>query len=78
MQHVKTNVIDNVGRLQMQTIGEGAVDIFQKGHHTKGIWKKKSRKDKTRWFTTEGDEIALTAGTIWIEVLPQDGMLEVE
>jgi hypothetical protein len=78
VQHVKTNVIDTVGRLQMQTIGEGVVDVFQKGHHTKGIWKKKSRKDKTRWFTTEGDEIALTAGTIWIEVLPQDGTLEVE
>ncbi|MBU0661201.1 DUF3048 domain-containing protein [Patescibacteria group bacterium] len=75
VEHVSAKVIDNVGRLRVETLGEGDVDIFMHGKHVQGTWKKENRTDKTRWYDDAGEEISIVPGVIWVSVLSQLGEL---
>ncbi|MEK7170731.1 MAG: DUF3048 domain-containing protein [Patescibacteria group bacterium] len=59
----------------MTTIGSGVASIFQDGTQTDGTWKKSSRLERTRFYDSQGVEIPLNRGKIWVEVLPQDGTI---
>jgi len=61
----------------MTTIGEGAASIFQDGTRLDGTWKKPSRLERTRFYDTNGTEIVLTRGKIWIEIVPPTGSISV-
>lgn len=58
------------GRLGMHTIGGDQALIFRDGEVVPGIWKKKYREDRTRFYTPDWQEIEFNPGTTWIEVLP--------
>lgn len=58
------------GRVKIQTIGTGKVQVFKDGMVMIGTWRKKSREDRTRFFDSGGKEITLNRGKIWIEVVP--------
>ena len=77
VQHVFSQIIDEIGRKRIETGGTGKVQIFQKGHVIKGTWEKQLR-EKTKWLDVDGNEIRLNPGTIWIEVTPQDAELSYE
>lgn len=72
LQYVNTRVIDQIGRLDMDTITSGKVEIFQKGNKISGIWKKENLNTKTRFFDENNVEIVLNSGKIWIEVVNQN------
>lgn len=72
IQYVKTKVLDAVGRLAMETLSTGDVEIFQKGNKISGIWKKESLEEKTRFYDESGEEIELNSGQIWIEIVNQN------
>lgn len=76
LQHVKTQVLDNVGRLAMNSIGEGEAIVFRDGMMTTGTWKKETTKEKTRWYDTDGEELSLKAGKIWIQVANQQTVVD--
>ncbi|MCR4277614.1 MAG: DUF3048 domain-containing protein [Candidatus Berkelbacteria bacterium] len=59
----------------MTTIGSGAASVFQDGTRTEGTWKKPSRLERTRFYDSQGVEIPLNRGKIWVEILPQDGSI---
>lgn len=71
IQHVDTEVIDKVGRLDMSTTGTGKAVFLMKGHKVEGEWRKDSRSSRTKFFNSEGDQIKLQPGKIWIEVVNQ-------
>lgn len=71
IQYVDTEVIDKVGRLDMSTTGTGKAAILMKGRKTEGEWKKESRSSRTKFFGSEGSELSLQPGKIWIEVVNQ-------
>ena len=75
MQFVTTTVLDAIGRLGMETVGEGRAVVFRDGRMIEGVWKKQSASDRTEWRDTNGDVIPLNPGKIWIEVLNQHGSL---
>lgn len=52
------------------TIGEGKALVFQDGQTIEGKWVKKSRLDRTKYFTALAKEIKFNPGKIWIETLP--------
>lgn len=56
-------------RLEMDTVGSGDAVIIQDGKATEGSWEKKFVGDRTTYYDASGNEIALTAGTIWIEIV---------
>ncbi len=77
LQRVDAEVIDNVGRLHVGTIGEGDGYVSRDGHAIEATWRKESRTAKTRWFDNEGNEIALKPGKIWVQVVSQFGSVDV-
>lgn len=73
VQRVKTQVLDSVGRIAMDTVGSGEAIVFRDGKKITGTWKKESRTARTSWFDAEGNDIPLKAGTIWVEVVNDRG-----
>lgn len=78
IQYVYAQVIDEVGRLRVQTIGEGEATVFVAGKELAGRWEKDSRTKKTRFLTNDGKEIPFVAGKTWITIVPQTGLVEAE
>jgi hypothetical protein len=68
VQHVNTQVLDDVGRLAMDTIGTGLAEVYYNGEKISGTWKKTDRTSRTRFYGENGEEIKLKAGKIWVEV----------
>ncbi|MFA5211623.1 MAG: DUF3048 domain-containing protein [Patescibacteria group bacterium] len=72
IQYVNSKVIDEVGRLDLDTIGSGKVEIYQKGQKNFGFWKKDNLKSKTRFYNENDKEIILNSGKIWLEIVNQN------
>lgn len=67
----ETGPVDNHAHLLYQNIGSGEGWLFQDGKVIKIIWKKPYRATRTKFYdAVTGREVALTRGTIWIEMLP--------
>jgi hypothetical protein len=77
IQRVEATVVDGVGRLHIETIGEGDGYVFRNGYAIAATWKKDERTSRTRWFDEEEKEIALKPGKIWVQVVSQNGTVEV-
>ncbi|MBI4995128.1 DUF3048 domain-containing protein [Candidatus Peregrinibacteria bacterium] len=69
VQHVKTKVLDEIGRISMETIGSGVAEVYYDGVEITGTWKKIDRTSRTRFYNELGEEIKLKAGKIWVEVI---------
>ena len=57
---------------EIKTIGSGTAYVFQNGTATKATWKKPSAKTQIRFYDSDGEEIALNRGKIWISVPPNN------
>lgn len=68
-------VVDGVGRRHIATVGEGRAYVAQDGALIVATWKKPSRTDRLRFYDEAGAEIAMNAGTTWIEVVPSLGQV---
>ena len=44
--------------------------VFQDGNVIKGTWKKPDDTDMIRFYDQSGQEVELTRGKVWVEVLP--------
>jgi len=62
--------VDNNKHLLYQTTGKGKVIVFQDGEAIQGTWEKKDRESRTKFFDSQGKEIKLNRGPIWIEIVP--------
>jgi len=58
------------GHLLYGTTGSGNALIFQDGKAIKGKWIKKDRTSRTQYVDSQGKEIKLDRGLIWIETIP--------
>ena len=70
IQYVDVDVIDNVGRLRLGTLGTGRALVFQGGHVFEGVWKKDSYQEQTQWLETNGNTIPINPGHVWVEIIP--------
>jgi hypothetical protein len=75
---MNVTTIDEYGRRAIATVGSGEVVVVKKGQLIHGTWKKTSLTDRTRWYDTAGQEISLSPGKIWIEIVPSDAALTIE
>ncbi|MFH1426687.1 MAG: DUF3048 domain-containing protein [Candidatus Kerfeldbacteria bacterium] len=77
IQYVPTTLMEeSTGRLDMETIGEGAIDLFKNGERIQGRWIKEYHSQRTRFITDSGEEMTFTPGNTWIEILPDDRSVE--
>jgi hypothetical protein len=61
---------DKNGRIVFTVIGESKATIIRDGKATDGTWKKIDRTSRTKFYGSDGKEIELNRGQIWIEVVP--------
>lgn len=78
VQKVSSTVLDDYGRIKVDTIGSGEAIVFQNGHKEEGEWRKDSVNGRTEWYGPNGQPIPLKPGKIWVEVVNQRGGAEWE
>lgn len=61
--------VDDVGRKHIRTLGEGNAAVFQDGRAIDATWKKETTDASLKFYTKDGNEIALNPGKTWIEVV---------
>jgi hypothetical protein len=66
----ETGPVDDHAHLLYTNIGSGDGLLFQDGKSIKVSWKKFERTARTKFFDTNGREVLLNKGQIWIEMLP--------
>lgn len=54
---------------QIKTAGSGKAVVYQNGEEIAGTWEKKSQAEQIRFLDTEGKEIALAPGQVFIEAV---------
>lgn len=58
------------GHLLYKTTGSGNALIFMDGKVIKGTWNKKNRTARTTYLDSQGKEISLNRGLVWIHTVP--------
>lgn len=76
IQKVDKEVVDNYGRIHLNTVSEGSGYFVTNGKCIDITWKKDSYKSKTMYLDSKGDEIILNPGQTWIQVISQDSSIE--
>ena len=81
VQFVDTKVLDDIGRLYIQTNGTGKALVFRDGKVIEGTWEKDASINSpdqsmsesfTKFFDKNGNEIELNRGQTWIEIVPNN------
>lgn len=62
--------IDELKHLLYTTTGTGKAVVFQDGQAIQATWNKTKRTDRTIFKDSQGKEIKLNKGPIWIEIVP--------
>ncbi len=79
VQFVDMEVLDDAGRLRLQTQGKGKAIVFRDGQAIEGTWEKdpsinsenpQAPQAFTKFLDKNGKEIPLNRGQTWIEVVP--------
>lgn len=65
-----TEVIDEIGRKDITTLGEGKAWVYRDGDKIEATWKKATINDGLKYYNTKGEEIEFNGGTTWVEVIP--------
>lgn len=65
-------------RLTASFDGSGVAYIATNGKTIKGTWKKKSMKAPTRFFDRKGNEVTLTIGQTFVQVVPRGTKLTIK
>lgn len=66
---VEKEVLDNEGRLRLETIGEGNGQYITSGEMINIIWKKAGERDKTNFYDENNNDINLNPGKTWIQIV---------
>lgn len=69
---VEKEVLDNEGRLRLETIGEGNGQYITSGEMINITWKKAGERDKTNFYDKNNNDIELNPGKTWIQIISDD------
>lgn len=67
--YTSIEVIDNVGRREIETIGDGDALVLQDGRKIPAVWKKESVDDRLRFYAEDGKEVVWNVGRTWVEIV---------
>ncbi|MGQ9746409.1 MAG: DUF3048 domain-containing protein [Candidatus Caldatribacteriaceae bacterium] len=62
-------VKDEEGRLEIRFVGQGTGWVFNGGKVLPVRWEKKNLRDKTRFYYENGEELRVSPGRMWVEVV---------
>ncbi|MEI6887636.1 MAG: DUF3048 C-terminal domain-containing protein, partial [bacterium] len=66
------------GRVTMNLIGQGKAIFMQDGKVTEGIWQKDTKTSRTKYYKSDGSELELNRGKIWVAVIGKDSKYQVQ
>ncbi len=66
----ETGPVDTHAHLLYTNTGSGDGLLFQDGKPMKVTWRKPTRTDRTKFFDSNGKEVSLNRGQIWVEMVP--------
>jgi hypothetical protein len=66
----REEILDRVGRLAIDLVGEGEALYFSRGQVTIMTWQKKDITSRTKYFDEAGEEMKFSPGNFWIEIVP--------
>lgn len=76
IQIAKHQVVDRIGRKDIDLIGQGKVLVFLDGEIIEGQWQRLEKDNRTFFYNQNGDEIELNSGKIWIQIVPTEQIIE--
>lgn len=74
--YMKISVLDDYGRLKINTIGTGDARILRDGKLIRAQWKKDNITDRTRFYQND-IELNLKPGVTWLQIVPVNSQLEI-
>src|SRR3989339_496165 len=77
VQTVTQKILDEVGRLELGTIGNGEARVLRGGKMTSGSWKKDNASGRTLFLDENGQEIEFMPGKIWVQIVPRATEIEI-
>ena len=69
LQITAIEILDEIGRRQIKTIGSGKAVVLTYGLAIEGVWQKKDADSRTRFFGPDTKEVVFDPGATWIEVI---------
>jgi hypothetical protein len=69
IMYTDVEILDEVGRREIKTIGKGKVEIHRDGKIVTGTWHKEGAASRTVFLDQDGESIPMNAGTTWIQVV---------
>jgi hypothetical protein len=69
VMHTDIEILDDVGRREIKTIGKGKVEIYRDGKVVTGTWHKEGAASRTIFVDENGESIPMNAGVTWIQVV---------
>lgn len=72
VQKVKSRSLDSKGRLKIDMCAGGDAILFTNGVAVKGTWSRKNLDSFTVFVDEEGNQMKLTRGNTWVEVVDQN------
>ena len=68
---------ENKGRQNIDNVGEGTGYYISNGYSVPIKWVKKSRKDQTKYYYTNGEELKVNDGNTFIQIQPTSQKLQI-
>lgn len=68
---------ENKGRQTIENVGEGTGYYISGGYSVPIKWVKKSRKDQTKYYYTNGEELKVNDGNTFIQIQPTSQKLQI-
>jgi hypothetical protein len=62
--------VNGVASPEVVSVGNGVAYVFRNGRMIKGTWERDGLEDVTVFRDAQGNEISLTPGNTWVELLP--------
>lgn len=78
IQRVPTKVIDNEGRIDLETTGKGRAYFITNGKFLPITWTKSSRTAKTKYKYENGTTVEVNDGNTFIQIVPENCDLSIE
>jgi len=69
LHYLKTKTIDEKLRLELVNRGVGNAMICRDGECQEVNWQKENPKERSRYYTPEGEKFLFNPGTTWIEII---------
>lgn len=74
---VYSEILDELGRREIETTGKGDARVLREGRLFLGTWRRQNSADRTRFYDKEEKEIVFYPGKTWVEVIPRNTEIEI-